>query len=161
MGMAEVEKIKDLFSRKKFEVQYLEHEEVITSEDAAKTRGFELRQGIKAIVLTNGKEDFVVADIPADKKVDIKKIAEDCGWSKSSIRMATEEEVIERTGCKIGAVPPFGHKENLKIFVDIGIYDNEISTFNIGLRTISVKIKTRDVRKVFDEIKSVEGNFTK
>ena len=161
MGMAEVEKIKDLFSRKKFDVQYLEHEEVITSEDAAKTRGFELRQGIKAIVLTNGKEDFVVADIPADKKVDIKKIAEDCGWSKSSIRMATEEEVIERTGCKIGAVPPFGHKENLKIFVDIGIYDNEISTFNIGLRTISVKIKTRDVRKVFDEIKSVEGNFTK
>ena len=161
MGIEEVDLIKSLFSKNKFDVQYLEHEEVITSEDAAKTRGFELRQGIKAIVLTNGKEDFVVADIPADKKVDIKKIAEDCGWSKSSIRMATEDEVIEKTGCKIGAVPPFGHKEILRIFVDIGIYDNEISTFNIGLRTISVKIKTRDVQKIFAELKSIEGNFTK
>ena len=161
MGIEEVTKVKYLFSRKKFDIQYLEHEEVITSEDAAKTRGFELKQGIKAIVLTNGKGDFVVADIPADKKVDIKKIAENCGWSKSSIRMATEDEVMEKTGCKIGAVPPFGHKENLKIFVDLSIYNNEISTFNIGLRTTSIKIKTSDVRKIFDELNSVEGNFTK
>ena len=161
MGITEVNRIKNLFSRKKLDVQYLEHEEVITSEDAAKTRGFELRQGIKAIVLTNGKGDFAVADIPADKKVNIKKIAENCNWSKSSIRMATEDEVMEKTGCKIGAVPPFGHKESLKIFVDLSIYNNEINTFNIGLRTTSVKIKTLDVRKVFDELNSVEGNFVK
>lgn len=161
MGIEEVNKIKNLFAKEKFDVQYLEHREVITSEDAAKTRGFELKQGIKAIVLTNGKGDFVVADIPADKKVDIKKIAENCNWSKNSIRMATEDEVMEKTGCRIGAVPPFGHKENLKIFVDIGVYDNEISTFNIGLRTISVKIKTPHVKKIFENLEGIEGNFSK
>ncbi len=161
MGMEEVKKIKNLFAKEKFNVQYLEHEEVITSEDAAKTRGFELKQGIKAIVLTNGKGDFVVADISADKKVDVKKIAENCNWPKSSIRMATEDEVMEKTGCKMGAVPPFGHKENLKIFVDLGIYDNETSTFNIGLRTISVRINAPDVRKIFEDLNGTEGNFSK
>ena len=39
MGKKEVEKIKKEFSLLKLHPTYLEHEEVITSEDAAKTRG--------------------------------------------------------------------------------------------------------------------------
>ena len=53
MGKEEMERIKKTFSRLNLHPTYLEHEEVITSEDAAKTRGFELRQGIKALVFTN------------------------------------------------------------------------------------------------------------
>ena len=75
MGQEEVDRIKDFFSQMQIFPVYLEHEAVITSEDAAKTRGFKLKQGIKAILLTNEK-DFVVVNIPADKKVDIKKVAE-------------------------------------------------------------------------------------
>lgn len=161
MSQEEVDRIKKLFLDLNLHPIYLEHKEVITSEDAAKTRGFELKQGIKAIVLTNGKGDFAVADVPADKKANVKKIAESCGWSKSSIGMATENEVLEKTGCKIGAVPPFGHKEKLKIFVDKGIYGNEMSTFNIGLRTISVKIPTKEMKVVFEHVDAVEGEFAK
>lgn len=161
MGIEEVNRIKEFFKNLDINPEYLEHEAVITSEDAAKTRNFELKQGIKALLFTNGNNEWVIVDIPADKKVDTKKIAELFGWSKSKIRMATQEEVMQKTGCEIGAVPPFGHKEAIPIVVDKGIYDNQESAFNIGLRTHSVKIKTKLMKIVFNKLKAVEGDFAK
>lgn len=161
MGQNEADKIKALFSEMNIKPIYLEHEAVITSEDAAKTRGFELKQGIKAILFTNDNNEWVIVDIPADKKVDAKKAAEQLGWSKSKIRMATPDEVMSKTGCEIGAVPPFGHKENLQIFVDQGVYNNQENAFNIGLRTNSVKIKTEFMREVFQKINAKEEIFSK
>ena len=139
---------------------YLEHEAVITSSDAAKTRGFELKQGIKALLFTNG-EEWIIVDVAADRKVDSKKVAATLGWSKSKIRMATAEEVVVKTGCEIGAVPPFGHAQRIPILVDVGVYENVESAFNIGLRTHSVKIETRLMKKVFEQLQAREGDFVK
>lgn len=161
MGQEEVEKIKAFFASMNIHPTYLEHDAVVTSEDAAKTRGFELKQGIKAILFTNGNNEWVVANIPADKKVDQKRVAEQLGWSKSKIRMATPDEVMQKTGCEIGAVPPFCHKEQIPTLVDKGVYDNQENAFNIGVRTQSVKIKTEFMKKVFEKIKAIEGIFTK
>ena len=161
MGSEEVIRIKEFFARQNIEPTYLEHEPVITSEDVAKTRGFELKQGIKALLFTNDAGGWIIVDIPADKKVDQKKVAENLGWSKSKIRMATPEEVMKKTGCEIGAVPPFGHKESIPILVDTGIYENQESAFNIGLRTHSVKIKTALMKQVFEKINAREDTFSK
>ncbi len=161
MSQEEVNRIKKFFEQHNLPVTYLEHQPVITSEDAAKTRGFELKQGIKALLFTNDNNQWIIVDIPADKKVDVKSVASHLGWSKSKIRMATPPEVMEKTGCEIGAVPPFGHKELLLILVDTGVYDNQESTFNIGLRTHSLKIKTESMKKVFENINAKEGNFSK
>ena len=161
MGIEEIERVKEAFSKLNLHPTYLKHKAVITSEDAANTRGFELRQGIKAIIITNGKDNWAVVDIPADQKVDLKKVATQLAWSKSSIRFATSEEVLGRTGCEIGAVPPFGHKNKIQILVDKGVYDNKESTFNIGLRTNSVKILTEEMKIVFAKEDVVEGDFIK
>jgi prolyl-tRNA editing enzyme YbaK/EbsC (Cys-tRNA(Pro) deacylase) len=161
MGTEEVNKIKEIFARLDLSPEYLEHEPVITSEDAAKTRGFELKQGIKAIVFTNGKNEFVVVDVPADRKVDQKLVATKVGWSKGGIRIATPEEVLEQTGCEIGSVPPFGHKNSIAVLYDYRIFDNEYNAFNIGLRTHSVKVKTEDVKKVLEELNLIRGEFIK
>lgn len=161
MGIEEVRKIKAYFAELKIEPTYLEHEEVITSEDAAKTRGFELKQGIKAILFTNDNNQWVVVNVPADQKVDMKKVAEQLGWSKGKIRMATPDAVMQKTGCEIGAVPPFCHKDNLPILVDKGIYENQENAFNIGLRTHSLKVKTELMKKIFEKINAVQGIFSK
>jgi len=83
------------------------------------------------------------------------------GWSKGKTRMATAEEVLQKTGCEIGAVPPFAHKEQLQILVDKEIYNNQENAFNIGVRTQSVNLKTENLKIVFEELKAVEGNFSK
>jgi len=160
MGKEEVERIKKIFEDLELNPEYLEHEEVVTSEEAARLRGFELKQGVKAIIFTNG-EEFVVVDVPGDKKVDVGKVAYELGWSKSKMRMATTEEVLKISGCVIGGVPPFGHKNKIKILVDKGIFDNEESDFNIGLRDKSVKIKTRELKVVFDGVGAKVGDFVR
>jgi len=160
MGHAEVERIKAFFISLDIHPTYLEHEAVVTSADAAKTRGFELKQGIKALLFTNG-EEWIVVDVPADMKVDQKKVAAMLGWSKNKIRMATAEEVLEKTGCEIGAVPPFGHAQTVPLLVDVGVYENQESAFNIGLRTHSVKIETALMKRIFEKLQAREGNFVR
>jgi Ala-tRNA(Pro) deacylase len=83
------------------------------------------------------------------------------GWSKGSTRMATPEEVLEITGCEIGSVPPFGHKTTVPILVDVNVFENTESAFNIGLRTNSVKILTPEMRSLCQDISAIEGNFVK
>lgn len=161
MGKEEMEKIKHIFLSLHLHPTYLEHEAVITSEDASKTRGFELKQGLKAILFTDNKDHWIITNVPADQRADQKKVAVQMGWSKSSIRMATQEEVLEKTGCEIGAVPPFGHRNKIPILVDKTVYNNKESAFNIGLRTHSVKIKTDELKSVLNQEQVVEGDFIK
>ena len=161
MGNTEVELIQKKFVEYDLHPNYREHEAVITSEEASKTRGDLLKQGIKALLFTNGKEEFVIVNIPADRRVDQKKVAQAIGWPKGAVRMATQEEVMEKTGCEIGAVPPFGHKNAIPILIDKGVYENQENAFNIGLRTKSVKIKTAEIKVLFEKEKVLEGNFVK
>jgi Ala-tRNA(Pro) deacylase len=161
MGQQELENIRKIFDELGIKPEYFEHEAVITSEDAAKTRDFELKQGIKAILFTDDNNQWVIVDSPADRKIDAKKVAQQLGWSKSRIRIATLEEVMKMTNCDIGAVPPFGSNQQIPILVDRGVYDNQESVFNIGLRTHSVRIKTELMRKVFEKARAIEGDFSK
>ncbi len=161
MSQLELENIRTILSGLELHPTYLEHEPVLTSEDAARTRGFELRQGIKALLFTDGKDDWVIVNVPGDRKVDAKKVADNRGWAKKAIRMATPEEVIEKTGCEIGSVPPFGHKSPLPILVDLSVFENEVSTYNIGLLTHSLKIATLEMKTLFTSLGAETGIFVK
>lgn len=161
MSAHELQKIKSEFDRLGLHPTYLEHEPVITSEDAAKTRGFALKQGIKALLFTNGNGAWVIVNVPGDKKVVSGKVATQMKWSKRDIRMATPDEVLDMTGCEIGSVPPFGHKSDIPLLVDMGVFDNTTSAFNIGLRTHSVLIPTDEMKALFSEIGAFVGEFAK
>ncbi len=161
MSAYELQKIKREFERLGLHPTYLEHESVITSEDAAKTRGFALKQGIKALLFTDGNGAWVIVNVPGDKKVVPNKVAAQMGWSKRDIRMATPEEVLDITGCEIGSVPPFGHKSDIPLLVDTGVFDNTTSAFNIGLRTNSVMIPTEEIKVLFNELNASVGEFAK
>jgi Ala-tRNA(Pro) deacylase len=74
--------------------------------------------------------------------------------------MAKSEEVMEITGCAVGSVPPFGHRNKIHIFVDKEIYGNVECFFNIGTLVDSVNIDTNELKKVFDSLGVVEGDFS-
>jgi prolyl-tRNA editing enzyme YbaK/EbsC (Cys-tRNA(Pro) deacylase) len=61
----------------------------------------------------------------------------------------------------VGAVPPFGHRERIQLLVDVGVYNNTESSFNIGLRTHSARVATADVKKILDKLALCVGDFTK
>ncbi len=120
-----------------------EHEPVYTSEQAARVRGAALQSGVKAMVLRVDDERYVLALVPGDQRVDLTKIAE--LESAREVRLAKPEEVLQVTGCVVGAVPPFGHATQLKTYMDRAILQNEWVNFNAGKHTKSVSMKAADL----------------
>src|SRR3989344_5137270 len=103
-GSVVFDKIVDLLSSSNIKYRIIEHEPVFTSEQAAKVRGTELKQGCKALIVRKGK-GYAMAVVSGAKEVDLKKLADVLG--EESTRLAGADEVKKVSDCHIGAVPPF------------------------------------------------------
>jgi Ala-tRNA(Pro) deacylase len=119
----------------------LRHEPVFTSEQAAAVRGTTLASGAKALVLKAG-DRFVMAVLPADRKLDSKKARDSFGVK--ALRFASKEEVLQLTGLEPGSIPPFGSLFGLPTTCDPALAENESINFNAGDHTISVQLSHAD-----------------
>ena len=104
MSVSAFDKIKTFLDENNVSYEFKEHEPVRTSEEAATVRGDDIRIGAKAMVL-KADNDFLMVVLSAAKKIDSKTLKEILGVKK--LRFATPEEVMEKTGCIPGGVPPF------------------------------------------------------
>jgi prolyl-tRNA editing enzyme YbaK/EbsC (Cys-tRNA(Pro) deacylase) len=139
------QKLITLLEENKIVFNHLEHQEVKTSEEAAKVRGTRLEQGAKALLMF-GDDKPLLAVMSAAKKLDnnrFKKFA-----NIKNLRMATSSEVETISGTIIGAVPPFGNLFGLPVYVDEGLLTNQEIAFNAGTRTQSVIMKSADFVKL-------------
>lgn len=149
---ATVARIMELLTKENCTFKTFEHEEVRTSEEAAKVRpGYTLAQGAKALIvrakLQGGERVFAQVVVPGDTKFDTKKVR--AALSAKDIRFATEEEVGEITqGIKPGGVPPFGNLFGLRVLVDESLLTHNEIVFNAGDRRFSIALKTDDYSKV-------------
>ena len=119
----------------------LRHEPVYTSEQAAAVRGVPLASGAKALVLKAG-ESFVLAVVPADRKLDSKKARTALG--SRSIRFASREEVEQITRLQPGSIPPFGSLSGLPTWCDPALGESASINFNAGDHSISVQMSYAD-----------------
>ena len=103
-----------------------------------------LSSGAKAILLKDSKEQFYLAVMAANRKLNSKEFKKLI--KAKSTKFATNEEVLLVTGCIPGAVPPFGSMFNKKIttYVDKSLSENKMINFNCGLRTHSISISFSD-----------------
>jgi Ala-tRNA(Pro) deacylase len=122
-----------------FEV--LRHAPVFTSEEAAAVRGSPLASGAKAIVMKVG-EQFALLILPADRKVDSRKVR--AAFGVKSVRFADRAELERLTGLEPGSVPPFGSLFSLPTWCDPALGENASINFNAGDHTISVKMSYTD-----------------
>lgn len=153
MSQAECEKIKELLQSAGASFEEIEHEAVRTSAEAAAVRGQKLSQGVKALLVKfkrKGKEFFAIVDLPADKKADWKKAKK--VLQASEVKLASEAEVLEQTGCEPGGVAPLGHKNKLPILVDPAVFAEEVVEFNAGLKTKSIRIASGELRKTLEKV---------
>ena len=121
----------------------LEHEPVTTSEAAAGARASRLEQGAKALVV-KAKDDYYHLIISAAARLDNKKLRGVIGSRK--LRFASAEEVFEITGCRPGAVPPFGNLFGLPVYMDDLLLGEETVYFNCGSHTVSLRMSREDLQ---------------
>jgi Cys-tRNA(Pro) deacylase len=86
-----------------------------TAADAALAIGVDLGQIVKSLVFSVDGE-VVVALVSGDNLLDEDKLAKAAGGT--SARREDADTVREATGFPVGGVPPFGHREPLRMFVD-------------------------------------------
>lgn len=145
MSEQTVQAIRKFLEENHISYEYKEHEEVRTSEEAAKARGEDIKIGAKAMIL-KADDKFVMLVLSSAKKIDSKKVKQ--MLDAESLRFATPEEVTQLTGCIPGGVPPFANIFGLELIVDMTIPQNEYMAFNAGERTKSLKLKTEDYLKL-------------
>ncbi|MBI4226418.1 aspartate--tRNA(Asn) ligase [Candidatus Roizmanbacteria bacterium] len=148
------QKIKKKLDDANIAYEVMKHKPVYTSEDAAKVRGTELKQGAKALIMFADKKPVMLV-LPADRKVDMKKFKSE--YKIGDLRMATVEEVRKVTGVEIGAVPPFGNIFETPLYVDSKLGENERISFNAGEHTRSIVMEYKDFEKV---AKPIIGDFS-
>jgi len=91
-----------------------------TAADAALSIGVDLGQIVKSLVFCVDGEP-VIALVCGDNRLDESKLARCAGGEEAWREDA--ETVREATGFPIGGVPPFGHREPLRVFVDRDLLD--------------------------------------
>jgi len=146
----EMDKLLDLFKKEGVGYELYEHEPVYTSEEASRVRGVELRSGVKALVLRSDDGRYLLADLAADRKADIKKLQELAKARK--LHLASREEVISVTRCEPGSVHPSGGLFGIPTYLDRSVLENEYVNFNIGLLTKSVRIRSDDLTRLLGAV---------
>jgi Cys-tRNA(Pro) deacylase len=86
-----------------------------TAADAALAIGVDLGQIVKSLAFAVDGE-VVIALVSGDNQLDEAKLARAAGGERAWREDA--DTVREATGFPVGGVPPFGHREPLRVFVD-------------------------------------------
>ena len=71
---------------------------------------------------------------------------------RSRVRMATEEEVLEVTGYRVGTVSPFGMKNQVKVLIDASVLEEEEVSIGSGVRSTAIILKTEDLRHALGDV---------
>ena len=94
-----------------------------TAADAAAAVGCDVGQIVKSLIFGVDGE-VVVAYVSGANQLDERKLAAAAGGTKC--RRVDADTVRAATGFPIGGVPPFGHTESLRVFVDPDLLAHDV-----------------------------------
>ena len=132
-----------------------QHQAPVTSfEQAAAERNQRPEQIVRSILFQVRPGEFVMVLMAGTGQVDWKKLRQFV--KRSRVRMATEEEVLEVTGYRIGTVSPFGLKNQVRVLMDASVLSEEEISIGSGVRNTALVMKSSDVKKALGDVETVE-----
>jgi len=131
------------------------HDKPVTSfEQAATDRNQRPEQIVRSILFQVRPGEFVMVLMAGRDQVDWRKLRQLV--KRSRVRMATEDEVLEVTGYRIGTVSPFGVKNQVRVLLDASVLREEEVSLGSGIRNVAIIMKSKDVRKALGDAEIVE-----
>src|SRR5215510_3968252 len=131
------------------------HETPVTSfEQAAADRGQRPEQIVRSILFQIRDGEFVMVLMAGPAQIDWKKLRQLV--KRSRIRMATEEEVLEVTGYRVGTVSPFGLKNQVRVMIDASVLKEEEISIGSGIRSVAIIMKSANIQRALGDIEVVE-----
>jgi len=127
--------------------QVFKHEKPLLSfEQAAAERNQRPEQIVRSILFQIRPEEFVMVLVAGRDQVDWRKFRQLIG--RSRVRMATEEEVLQVTGYRVGTVSPLGLKNQVRVMIDESVLREEEISLGSGVRQMAIIMKSADLRRV-------------
>lgn len=131
------------------------HEKPLMSfEQAASDRKQRPEQIVRSILFQVRPGEFVMVLMAGRDQIDWKKLRQLV--KRSRVRMATEDEVLEVTGYKVGTVSPFGLKNQVKVMIDASVLREEEISTGSGVRNMAIIMKSADIQRALGEPEVVE-----
>lgn len=145
------DKIKEMLDSNSAEYRVIEHAQAASAKEYQEVLGTDLRQQLKAVFVKfskDHKQEFAVCVVPANFKLDLKKVAE--YFKVENVSMGSPEELFRFTFCKFGMLPPFGKLFNINEVVDSTIFSFNFDelAFNAGSLVKSVFIKKESYKEI-------------
>ncbi len=138
-------KVKKYLDDNQVNYQELAHRTVYTAYDAAQTLKKELKNIAKNLLVEVDKS-YVLVVVPANKKIDLKKIKKALGAKKVSI--PKENIMVKVLKVKPGAISSFGRLHKLETLVDKAMLNVRQAVFSTGSFSNSVLMKVKDFIKL-------------
>lgn len=90
---------------------------------------------------------LTIAVVPADRSVDMAKVANTFGAAEVTL---AEEEALEEVcpDCEVGAEPPFGNLYGVSVLVDAELCRERRITFNAGSHERAIRMDTIEFLKL-------------
>jgi Cys-tRNA(Pro) deacylase len=126
---------------------------LLSFEQAAAERSQRPEQIVRSILFQIRPREFVMVLVAGRDQVDWRKLRQLVG--RSRVRMATEEEVLEVTGYRVGTVSPFGLKNQIKVLIDSSVLREEEVSLGSGVRQMAIIMKSADLRRALGEAEIV------
>jgi len=130
------------------------HETPVTSfEQAAADRNQRPEQIVRSILFQVRSDEFVLVLMAGPDQIDWRKLRQLV--KRSRVRMATEEEVLEVTGYKVGTVSPFGLKNQVRVMIDASVLREEEISIGSGVRNTAIIMKSADIARALGDVEFV------
>lgn len=115
---------------------------VFTVEEAAQERGVRTDQIVKVMVCRSAQH-FLVALVPGDRKLDLRRLARLVGVH--GLSLATREESARASGYPLGAISPVGLPAALPLWIDRAIAEKEQVAISAGDPSAGVVLAAADL----------------
>jgi Cys-tRNA(Pro) deacylase len=122
------------------------HETPVTSfEQAASDRNQRPEQIVRSILFQIRPEEFLMVLMAGRDQIDWRKLRQLV--KRSRVRMATEDEVLDITGYRVGTVSPFGLKTPVQVLIDASVLQEVEISIGSGVRNMAIIMKSSDLRR--------------
>lgn len=138
-AMRELDKARLNYAVLSYEVD----ENNLGAEYVAEKMGQDIRQVFKTLALLSDKKEFIIACIPGNLEIDMKKLAKVAGCKR--VEMLELKYLLEYTGYIRGGCSPLGIKKRHMSFIHQTALEYEEIIVSAGQRGLQIKLKPQDL----------------
>lgn len=103
---------------------------------------------IKSVLFIVRKNDPLLVIANGERRIQPRLIAERLQVGKKQVKMASPAEVLRWTGFPAGGVPPFGHPQPLRTWLDPAVLEQPAVYGGGGAETVLLRIDTAELLAV-------------